>query len=1116
MLKKRLKPVYLLFLAIPLVYFLLWNSQKEVSVSDSKLPDYFYSSVRTSRPATICLNAGNDSLYKWNMNSAGYKNLQYVGPINDSTGFNIIIKDLGIHDTISFLGFNFFHNHKVFSLCNDLEKFCDAVNANLTVRNGILVAVVRQSGAPVSIHIKPSSTWGTNDINNRTHLITLLIFIIAFLFLIVFAPPARYFIVSVLISLMVMILCFMEDFDITGRISMSSSSPIKGAEVFYNQDPFFTPNKRFSSNDIIKEFSVPVNLKTDGFIRCDVADNTTELKDFQIKIKSGVFSSTLDLASVRQDRLVMNDLVLQGNTYYITGNDPYIALASDYFIQKTKWLLFLERNIFLFITLIVFLILVSINRFFGGLNRIKFKWAYFAYLLIPLTYCLITQPWKAEIKSHYPDQLYFSARTSKPSVISLFNGNDSITSWTLNSRGYRYLQYAGNMNQSAGLWLRIGNLSANDTISLLSINLYHDDRVYSLFDKNETVCKMKNARSLDKPGELNVGVIGTNQPVIISLLPFNLLKKDQPDQRMKMVVLFIIFLTFVVVVLVAPDKRYFIFSCIVVSLLMLLFFWLSSDVQDQTTFETSTPVKKTECFFNDQPGFLADRKRHTDKDSCFFRSQVDLVICNYIRWDVSENTKELKDLRICTKMGLLRNNWDYNTISQENLLMNDLIKRGGTYYICGDDPYFVLTSASQIKSIKWIVQLRQNIFFLFAIFFFLILIIANKRVEKLKPAKIILALSFLIIISSGLILHLFNSERIIMLKEKRLADPLPVFHLDSTKVFVNKLDNYFNEQLPGRNNMITTNNLVEFSIFKQLANNPSVYFGEDGWMFYVNGKIREIYENRHPLTEQELKKMKDVLVARRDWLQKRNIHFYIMFPPSSCYIYKEKVGPRLQQFNNKSRIDQLLEYLKRNTDLDIIDLYTPMMEAKKKCPYNLYYKNDPHWNFVGGYFAYCAMINHIKKDFPDVGDPLLFNDIKWLEFDDNNAGLLLLMAIDKYYTCHQYYPTSDKLIIPTDTIYPNYPELISPQNPICLLNNRGNHPSMLMYRDSFSNFLAKYLNNNFNRIIYIWTPIFYPTIIEKEKPDMVILEMADNLMYDILAQNPPLTPMKDTIHCNPE
>jgi alginate O-acetyltransferase complex protein AlgJ len=1116
MLKKRLKPVYLLFLAIPLVYFLLWNSQKEASVSDSKLPDYFFSSVRISRPATICLNAGNDSLYKWNISSAGYKNLQYVGPINDSAGFNLIIKDLDIHDTISFLGFNFFHNHKVFSLCNDLEKFCDAVNADLTVRNGILIAIVRQSGTPVNIHIKPFSTWGTDDINNRTHLITILIFIIAFLFIIVLAPPARYFIVSVVISLMVMILCFMADFDFSGRVSMSSSTQIKGAEVFFNQDPFFTPNKRFSSNDITKEYSVPVNLKADGFLRCDVADNTAELKDFQIKIKSGVFSSTLDLASVPQERLVLNDLVLQGNTYYVTGNDPYIALTSAYFIQKIKWLLFLERNIFLFITLIVFLILVSMNRFVDGLSRIKFKWAYFAYLLIPLSYCLITQPWRAEIKSHYADQLYFSARTSRPSVISLFNGNDSVTSWTLSSPGYKYLQYSGNIKRNTGLWLRIENLSANDTISLLSINLYHDDCVYSLFDKNEVVCKMKNARSLDEPGELNVGIRGTNEAVIINLLPFNLLKKDQSDQRMEMVVLFIIFLTFIVVVLVAPGQRYFIISCIVVSLLMLLFSWLGSDVQDQTTLETSMSLKSTECFYNDQPSFIRNQKRFTFKDSCLFKSQVDLVTCNFIRWDVLGNTEEIKDLRISTKMGLVKSSWDYSAMSQENLLMNDLIKRGRTYYICGDDPYFVLTSAGQIQSIKWIVQLRQNIFFFLTILFFLIITIANKPVKKLQPANVFLAGSFLVLISSGLILHLFNSERILMIREKRLANLLPGFQLDSTKVMVTKLDDYFNDQLTGRNNMITTNNLIGFFIFKQLANNPSVHFGEDGWMFYMNERIREMYENRHPLTEQELIKMKDVLVTRRDWLQKRNIYFYIMFPPSSCYIYKEKVGPRLHQFNNKSRIDQLLEYLKLNTDLDIIDIYTPMMEAKKKCPYILYYKNDPHWNFVGSYFAYRAMVDHIKKKFPDVGDPLLFNDIKWLEFDDNNAGLLRINALDKYYTCHQYYPQSKNLMTATDTLYPDYPKVMEAWPPVSLINNRGHRPKMLMFRDSFAYWLTVYLVNNFNRSTYIWTPFFHPDIVEQEKPDMVILEMADNLIYDILAQNPPLTPMKDTIQSNPE
>ena len=77
-------------------------------------------------------------------------------------------------------------------------------------------------------------------------------------------------------------------------------------------------------------------------------------------------------------------------------------------------------------------------------------------------------------------------------------------------------------------------------------------------------------------------------------------------------------------------------------------------------------------------------------------------------------------------------------------------------------------------------------------------------------------------------------------------------------------------------------------------------------------------------------------------------------------------------------------------------------------------------------------------------------------------------------------------------------------------NYQVDKPSLLMYRDSFGNYLISYLNNNFNRCTYLWTPLFYPTIIEKEKPDIVIQEMADPTIYNLLLANPELPKMKDS------
>jgi len=915
-----------------------------------------------------------------------------------------------------------------------------------------------------------------------------------------------------------MIISYLIGIDtIIGRVTISSSSPIKGSEIYFNQTPFFTPTKKYSSDSIAKVFSVPLNLETNRYLRCDVGDTISILKDLKIKIKLGIFHSCFDFASIPQGELILNDLVLHGKNYFITGNDPYFILTSDYFTNNINWLLFLERNIFLFITLLFFLFLVSIHRFVRGvnkiLNKIKFRAAYFSFLLIPLTYFLIVQQWGKEVPSKSPDQIYFSARTSKPSVISLFNGNDSITSWALNSPAFKYLQYTGHINDQEGFYLKVKNLSANDTISLLSVSFFHNDNVYSLFDKNEPVCTIKNARLLSKSGEVIAIVQRKGEPVSVNLLPFSVLRNDHPRHGMVNIALLIIFIAFIIVVIRAPRSLYLITSCIITSILMFLFFWICNNWQCQVIMSTSSPMKSAQFFYNNNPDFLPTKKNDANSKTHIFKSQVDLVANNYLRCDIEDTViKQINDLHICTKAGLLMNDWDYSAISPENIMMNDMIKHGSTYNILGNDPFFVLATVSQIHSIRWMNLLRQNIFFLLTIMFFIFLIFANKLAEKQNLTFFFLIVIFLVFISFGFILRLFNSDSIILSAELRYANTCPAFQLDSSEVFIQKVDNYLKDQVPGRSQIIIANNLLEYSIFGQLLNNPLVHFGKDGWMFYVGLKCRENYENRNPLTPEDLKKMTDVLVVRRDWLKKRGIQFYFMFPPMACFVYEEEVGPRMWRYNKKSKVDQLYEYLKLHTDLNFIDVLTPLIEAKKTSHYDLYFRNNSHWNYHGSYVAYQTLINYIKRDFPNIADPIALKDIKWVDFDNYTTDLFQVLALDKYYTSQEYQPSIKEMLANVETSYPTYPGFSSAAPPFCLINKRIANPSMLIYGDSYTGFLSYYLANNFSRSIYLWSPLFYPSIIEKEKPDIVIQEMNDYSIYNLLYPNPPLTEKKDTVN----
>jgi alginate O-acetyltransferase complex protein AlgJ len=546
-----------------------------------------------------------------------------------------------------------------------------------------------------------------------------------------------------------------------------------------------------------------------------------------------------------------------------------------------------------------------------------------------------------------------------------------------------------------------------------------------------------------------------------------------------------------------------------------MYFWVADDLRFQINVKAGTPLKRVDFFYNNIPHFTAKRININTDGIFTFKTQAELRKFNFLRCDVDENNKDLEDFRISIKSGVLSKNWYYNALPPKKMLLNDLIIKDNKIVVTGNDPFFVLTTPGQIYDIQWLIILRQHVYIFLCILLFVIALLLHRRLGKLKNETLFLAGIFLAVISFGLVFRLFNSDVKALLSERRDAKQLPVLQTDSVRAYTRELDNYLNDQLPGRNNIVISNNLAEYAVFGQLINNSIVHFGEDGWMFFIAGPCRENFENRHPLSGNDLKKMAEVLEARNQWLKTQGIKFYLAFPPTTHFIYEEKIGPRLWRYSRKSKLDQLLEYLVKNTDIDLIDLYHPIIAEKRNSDTILYYQGNSHWNYFGGYIAYKAIIERISKDFPATGTPIPLRDIRWVHDYEYTADLLKLLAINDFYSYHENRPLIMEKI-KVDTIYPTYLGFASPAPPYIYVSSKKDCPSLMVYGDSFAGALMAYLPYNFSRIIGLWTPLLYPEIIEKEKPDIVIQEMADYTIKYILEKNPPLPAIKDTIPGKPE
>lgn len=343
--------------------------------------------------------------------------------------------------------------------------------------------------------------------------------------------------------------------------------------------------------------------------------------------------------------------------------------------------------------------------------------------------------------------------------------------------------------------------------------------------------------------------------------------------------------------------------------------------------------------------------------------------------------------------------------------------------------------------------------------------------------------------------------------ENRLPAAAPHLKLKKLDTGLEELKLFLNDQLPARSFLVSYRNYMEYSLFGLIHRPvPMVHFGKDGWMFYTGENVVEMYQNNHPYTEEELQKICNQLLKRRDWLRQKGIQYYIVFPHISNFVYEEKIGRKLRRIQPQSKLDQVLQYLRQHSDLKVIDVNAPIAEAKRKYSKPLYYRIDSHWNLFGSYFAYKALIGEIRKDFPSMRPPLPLDSIHWTVDVNHNGDLARLVSIDRFLDRIDYLPEHPFINANTTCPAPPYPDYLSVQPMVLQIGRDPAMPRMVMNRDSYSNYLLPYVSGHFSRSLFLWSPLFFPGVIEQEKPDIVILEMLERFLNDLLIEDPMLFP----------
>jgi len=273
-----------------------------------------------------------------------------------------------------------------------------------------------------------------------------------------------------------------------------------------------------------------------------------------------------------------------------------------------------------------------------------------------------------------------------------------------------------------------------------------------------------------------------------------------------------------------------------------------------------------------------------------------------------------------------------------------------------------------------------------------------------------------------------------------------------------------------------------------------VLLGRQGSLVYSGENVIEDYRSTIPFSRQQLEKIRKALEKRNEYLRQKGIKHYLFIAPNMHTIYPENLPGYIKRIGMISRFDQLIDFLGEKSNVKIIDVRGELLKRKRSDA--LWYKTDTHWNDLGAFVAYNALIREIKNDIPII-KPLREDDFKKTAKIIKGGDLAGMLDLSDCFKEKSIFMVPDSFQYSYERgDIGNYTDP-SPGRTIIMNHKNSRLPRMAMFRDSFAEALVPYLSQNFSRSAYFWTPRLITEIVEKEKPDVVITEVTERYIWKL-------------------
>ncbi len=257
-------------------------------------------------------------------------------------------------------------------------------------------------------------------------------------------------------------------------------------------------------------------------------------------------------------------------------------------------------------------------------------------------------------------------------------------------------------------------------------------------------------------------------------------------------------------------------------------------------------------------------------------------------------------------------------------------------------------------------------------------------------------------------------------------------------------------------------------------------------------------------TEAKLNNIESKLMKKLEKIRKssgKNTKLLFLIPADAITAYPETATDEMtaKKTSDYSRLQQVTDYFAENDDIIIVNTTSILHENKDKG--KLYYQTDTHWNTLGAYFGYYAMMQAIANDGFPAAAPRELDQYKIEKRLEPGGDLASFLGIDtnlvsenKTYCIPNFKNRAVITDYYTGKSYYDYSSQIK-----CVVDE-SNLPNAIMITDSFGANLFDFVSDAFGYFVRqtMWEYKTDYSLIEEVKPDYYITVSVERNLANLL------------------